>query len=118
MPRRQRTPCPIAGCVQLTDGGRCSEHKAQAEQHRGNFRQRGYGKGHQRFRRAVISRDVICRICRAALATVADHYPDGRNELIAKGLDPDDPRYGRGLCKTCDSTQTAQRQPGGFNQPR
>lgn len=118
MPYRQRTPCTHPTCTALTDGGRCDEHKAQAEQHRGNFRQRGYGNGHKRFRRAVISRDVICRICHAALATVADHYPLGRNQLIAKGLDADDPQYGRGLCKPCDSTQTAQRQPGGFNQSR
>jgi 5-methylcytosine-specific restriction enzyme A len=49
------------------------------------------------------------------VSVVADHYPLSRRELIDQGLDPDDPGRGRGLCKRCHDTETAQRQPGGFN---
>jgi 5-methylcytosine-specific restriction enzyme A len=119
MPHRLRTPCTYGGCDQLTDGGRCAEHKRKAEQQRGTSTQRGYGRQHQdRFRKAVLARDVVCRICHAALATHADHYPMSRRQLTDAGLDANDPRYGRGLCASCDSTQTTQRQPGGINQPR
>jgi 5-methylcytosine-specific restriction protein A len=63
----------------------------------------------------VLERDVVCVLCRSALAVIADHYPLGRDELVEQGLDPDDPQYGRGLCRSCDSSQTAERQPGGWN---
>ncbi|MER7155437.1 holin, partial [Streptomyces lydicus] len=46
----------------------------------------------------------------------ADHYPLSRRELVARGDDPDDPRHGRGLCGPCHSSETAQHQPGGWNQ--
>jgi 5-methylcytosine-specific restriction protein A len=95
--------------------GRCPEHARQAERARGTFAQRGYRKGHKKFRRLVLERDPVCVICRSALSVIADHYPLGRDELVEQGLNPDDPRYGRGLCRSCDSKQTAARQPGGFN---
>lgn len=47
-------------------------------------------------------------------AVIADHYPLSRKELLARGLDPDDPRHGRGLCKRCHDQETADRQPGGW----
>jgi 5-methylcytosine-specific restriction protein A len=50
-----------------------------------------------------------------AFATVADHYPLSRKELIDAGLDPNDPQHGRGLCKPCHDRETAQNQPGGWN---
>ena len=50
------------------------------------------------------------------VATVADHYPDDRRALVAKGLDPNDPDHGRGLCASCHSKETAKFQPGGWNQ--
>jgi 5-methylcytosine-specific restriction protein A len=50
-----------------------------------------------------------------APSTVADHYPRDKRELQALGLDDNDPRYGRGLCKTCHDKHTAQAQPGGWN---
>lgn len=119
MPRRALTACTVPGCPELTTGGRCDDHRQQAERQRGSARQRGYGTTHEeRFRRGVLRRDVICVICRNALATRADHWPRSRRELVAAGLDPDDPRYGRGLCASCDSTQTAERQPGGWNAPK
>jgi 5-methylcytosine-specific restriction protein A len=68
----------------------------------------------------VLDRDVICVLCGAALATVADHWPRSRRQLVAAGLDADDPQYGRGLCASCHGTETANNpdQAGGFNQPQ
>ncbi|MEU6709988.1 hypothetical protein ABZ897_00800 [Nonomuraea sp. NPDC046802] len=50
-------------------------------------------------------------------STVADHHPLSRRELVARGLDPDDPQYGRGLCTSCHGKETAANpeQAGGWN---
>lgn len=119
MARRALTTCS-AGCGELVKSGRCDDCSRSAEQHRGNFRQRGYGRGHdKRFRPGVLQRDINCVLCiqeqRWTPATVADHWPLGRDELIARGMDPDDPKHGRGLCHQCHSKETAINQPGGFN---
>ncbi|WP_284294541.1 hypothetical protein [Luteimicrobium album] len=50
----------------------------------------------------------------SARATVADHYPTERRDLVDMGLDPDDPARGRGLCKPCHDKKTARTMPGGF----
>lgn len=116
MGRRGMQICSTPGCPELVPSGRCPTCKAQAEQRRGNSAQRGYGRGHRdRFRTGVLSRHPVCVICRRTPSTVADHYPLDRRQLTAKGLDPDDPVYGRGLCAPCDSAQTAARQPGGWH---
>lgn len=110
--------CTKAGCGQLTDkGGRCDDHRAEAEQQRGTARQRGYGRQHeQRFRPGVLARDPICVLCRLAPSVHADHHPLSRRDLEAQGLDADDPRHGRGLCGPCHSSETARHQPGGWHQ--
>jgi 5-methylcytosine-specific restriction protein A len=114
--RRALTVCSVPGCPTLTDTGRCPEHRAEAERARGTARQRGYGRQHeQRFRPAVLARDPVCVLCQKAPAAHADHYPLSRRELVAAGLDPDDPRHGRGLCGPCHSRHTAQEQPGGWH---
>ncbi|MFV2198447.1 hypothetical protein [Nocardiopsis sp. LOL_012] len=53
-------------------------------------------------------------MCRKAEATEADHYPLNRKTLVAMGLDPDNPEYGRGLCQPCHSRHTAATSPGGW----
>ena len=111
-------PCSFPGCGLPSQGGRCPKHRARAEKLKGSSTQRGYGKKHRRkhgFRERVLERDLLCVICRMRQATVADHWPKSRRQLVAEGLNPDDPAYGRGLCQECDHLQTAQRQPGGWN---
>jgi 5-methylcytosine-specific restriction enzyme A len=69
---------------------------------RGSAKERGYDEADRRdFRAPVLERDPICVICGIASATVADHYPLSRKELVARGMDPNDPAHGRGLCKPC-----------------
>lgn len=110
--------CSTPGCPILTTRGqsRCTDCDTKAERGRGTARQRGYGdRGHARFRRAVLARDRTCVLCRARPSAHADHHPHSRRDLVAAGLDPNDPRYGRGLCPSCHSSETAQHQPGGWN---
>lgn len=117
--------CSKPGCPEYTDqGGRCPDHRREAEQRRGTARQRGYGKQHEtRFRPGVLARNPTC-VCTeedhghdqpcGKSSLHADHWPLSRRELVAAGQDPDDPRHGRGLCGPCHSSETAQHQPGGF----
>jgi len=57
-------------------------------------------------------------MCQAAPSVVADHWPLDQRQLIAAGLDPNDPVHGRGLCDSCDRTDKAGRQPGGWHRER
>lgn len=120
MPSRALTTCSRPGCPNLVTSGRCDACTTDAERQRGTSTQRGYGKRHrQRFRAAVLDRDVNCVLCIAGghwtPATVADHWPLSRREIGERGLDADDPRHGRGLCHDCHSKETAANQPGGWN---
>lgn len=111
--------CSTPGCPTIypsSQGSRCPTHKAQADKARGTATQRGYNsKGHRAFRTAVIQRDPICVVCDLRPSNVADHHPRSRKELITLGLNPNNPRYGRGLCKPCHDRETAVNQPGGWN---
>jgi 5-methylcytosine-specific restriction protein A len=112
--------CSVHGCPTIfpaSEGSRCLEHRRAASRGRDATRDRYTNtRGHKTFRAAVLAHHPICVICHRAPSVIADHYPLGRDELVARGLDPNDPSAGRGLCKPCDSTQTAGRQPGGWNQ--
>jgi len=115
MTRRAMTVCSTPGCPEYTAGGRCPDCQAKAERQRGSASQRGYGTQHRRtFRAAVLARDPICVVCGKAPSRHADHHPMSRRELAAAGLDPNDPRHGRGLCQPCHSRETARHQPGGW----
>lgn len=110
--------CTWRGCVEIVDGGgRCDRHKRDADRARGTATQRGYNSpGHAAFRAAVLAKnDGICVLCQLAPATVADHWPTSRRDLIALGQNPDDPRHGRPLCKPCHDGETATSQPGGWH---
>ena len=127
MPRRTGwRVCSRPGCPEYTDqGGRCPDHRRQAEAKRGSARQRGYGREHeQRFRPGVLAKHPAC-VCTeqshghgtpcGQQSKHADHWPLDRRELVARGLDPNDPKHGRGLCQPCHSKATAEAQPGGIN---
>ncbi|MFB4285684.1 hypothetical protein ACBJ59_61230 [Nonomuraea sp. MTCD27] len=116
MPYRQRTPCTTPGCSELTTSGRCTDCRAQAQAERGTAAERGYDQAHRdRFRPGVLRKHPTCVLCRTRPSRHADHYPLSRRQLVEAGLDPNDPRHGRGLCESCHNTETARRQPGGWN---
>lgn len=111
-----RRVCTTAGCPHLTTTGRCDACRRHADRARGSATERGYNSaGHRAFRTAVLDHDPICVLCQLAASTVADHWPMSRRDLILTGRNPDDPRYGRGLCKACHDRSTAVNQPGGWN---
>lgn len=108
----------MPGCAVLVDGGgRCGVHARVADAARGSASARGYGWRHEQlFRRPVLARaGFLCQVCGWRVASVADHYPMGRDELVLKGLNPNDPQYGRALCASCHGRETAVAQPGGWN---
>lgn len=109
--------CSVAGCPTLTTGGRCDEHKRKAEQQRGSAAERGYsGKAWRFARRTVLRQNPICTLCKREFATVADHWPVSRKDLLAQRVsDPDAPHRLRALCASCHGKETAREQPGGFN---
>jgi 5-methylcytosine-specific restriction protein A len=124
MPRALKT-CSTPSCPELVASGRCAGCNKQADAQRGSRHQRGYGRQHeQRFRRQVLLREPLC-VCSdethghgplcLAQSTDADHWPLSRRELVAAGLDPNDPERGRGLCSTCHKRSTAREQPGGWH---
>lgn len=109
--------CSIPGCPEIHNGAssRCEKHTREAKQAHWDKTRAYSSRGHRTFRDAVLRREPICVLCGVAQSTVADHHPKGRDELLALGLNPDDARYGRGLCKPCHDKATAHTQPGGWN---
>ncbi|WP_218153202.1 hypothetical protein [Streptomyces sp. CC53] len=76
----------------------------------------GYGTEHRdRFPAGVLKRDPICVLCGRAPSEHADHWPRSKRELRQLGWDEHSPAYGRGLCASCHSSETAKHQPGGWN---
>lgn len=131
MPARAPRSCSRPGCPNTTTGGRCAACRTRARRSGGTSADRGYTAGHRsRFRPAVLARDPVCRCDRtdcpghpdrpcAEPATVADHWPATRRELVAAELDPDAPARGRGLCARCHArvTATDPRTRGGWHSP-
>lgn len=116
--------CPTSGCPQLlAPGERCTQCRAAADRARRPTGNPYTSAGHRTFRAAVLRRDPTC-VCpgdcgtthNAACgqpSTIADHHPIERRDLLARGLNPDDPARGRGLCKACHDRKTGRTQPGG-----
>ena len=108
--------CSQPGCPRLHEGtGRCPSCRADADKARRPDGNPYRTSGHHAFREAVLARDPFCVLCRREYATVADHYPLERRDLVSAGLDPNDPVRGRGLCKGCHDRHTAATSPGGWN---
>lgn len=108
--------CSTPGCPTLHTGrGRCPKCRVEADRARRPNGNPYNTRGHQTFRTQVLTRDPICVICRRARATVADHYPIERVDLVEQGLDPNDPARGRGVCSPCHNAKTARTKPGGWN---
>lgn len=112
MPSKAPTPCSRCG-QKVVRNGLCAKHYSQNDRARGTAQQRGYDADHEaQFRRPVLEHagyrcatpDCINR------ATVADHFPRSRRELVAAGENPNDPRHGRALCASCHGRYTAKHQ--------
>lgn len=118
MPTRPPRHCTTSGCpgAAASPSGKCPNCQGRARRSRPSSTAQGYGTEHRdRFRAGVLERDPICVLCHAAPSRHADHWPLSKRELRARGMDEHDPRYGRGLCASCHSSETAKHQPGGWN---
>jgi len=105
--------CSTPDCPNLHPApGRCPTCRAGYDRARRPHGNPYSTPGHLTFRHAVLTRDPICVACLRARATVADHHPHERRELIAQGKDPNDPQHGRGLCTTCHNRHTAKTASG------
>lgn len=98
-------PCPVCALAR-----RAADNRARTPQN-APYKTTAHTR---RFRQGVLRRDPLCVLC-GAVATVADHWPKTRRQLLADGDDPNDPDHGRGLCWSCHSRQTAAATPGGWN---
>ena len=105
--------CNVSGCPELTTTAKCEAHTRQRDADQRHRKGSAYQTaGHRAFRTLVLHRDPICVVCHITIATEADHHPKDRDQLILEGLDPNNPEFGRGLCKSCHSRSTAIEQPG------
>ncbi|QXV57344.1 HNH endonuclease [Amycolatopsis sp. TNS106] len=117
MPSQPGRVCP--GCRRTVPAGPCPtcrrDQRRETDQARGTAAERGYGRDWQRNRAAYPREHRLCVQCRQP-ATVADHYPETRRSLVARGVpDPDAWHRLRPLCKTCHDRHTALTSPGGWN---
>lgn len=107
--------CSTVGCPEVVPKGRCEGCTRAAEARRGDASERGYDATWKRHRAAYLSHNPICVAC-GGVATVADHHPLSRRELLARGVpDPDADHRLRPLCETDHNRSTAASQPGGWN---
>lgn len=115
MPWRSPVSCAACGAPK-PPGARCTCRRSAPPSAERAEQARGYARNAHRlrFRRSVLRREPLCVLC-GAPAAVADHYPRTRRELEAAGEDPNDPQFGRGLCKRCHDKHTAATTPGGWN---
>jgi len=73
--------CPVI----LIDGrSRCDEHSGRPRDTRPSAASRGYGVHWRRIRAQFLRAHPTCSLCREP-ATVADHHPLARRELVAAG---------------------------------
>lgn len=101
--------CTVCGA--LSDQGRCEEHRPVDD--RPSAAKRGYGAAWAKIRSRYLATHPTCVLC-GAPATVPDHYPVTRRQLVAQGVtDPDADRHLRPLCKRDHDRSTASRD-GGF----
>lgn len=115
MPARAARPCNKPWCKNLRP---CPVH--DVEQQRVDVRpsaaRRGYDYRWRRKRAAFLRTHPFCE-CGAA-ATVADHHPLTRVELVRAGVeDPDAEQYLVARCASCHSRKTAVRD-GGYGNAR
>jgi len=118
MPARPLQPCTTPGCPGRATTGRCPHCRAGRQLNRRlkveTAAERGYGAAWRRLRRDYLQRHPVCVLCRR-MATIPDHYPRSRKQLLAAGVaDPDADEYLRPLCDPCHRSETGRRQPGGW----
>jgi 5-methylcytosine-specific restriction protein A len=98
--------CTEFGCgAWVEHGGRCPRHRTPDL--RPSAARRGYGSRWRANRARFLQANPICVDC-GFLATVPDHDPVSRAELIRQGdPDPDAWHHLKPRCATCHNRRTA-----------
>lgn len=114
-------PCPTPGCPALipTKDRACKECLKRIRHTTDRTPYKSIA--HRRARAKLLALHPYCQCegCKAhkglctQKATIADHYPLERFELIAEGKDPNALCYMRALCKKCHDIKTASTRPAG-----
>ena len=111
--------CNEPGCPELVEGAsQCErhrkEHRRQVDKRRPSSSRRGYGrKWAKDVREPFLHYFPTCIDC-GEPATVPDHDPIPRAELVRQGVaDPDAFGFLRPRCESCHNRKTATRD-GGF----
>lgn len=106
MPRRPLQFCSRPGCSNRVERGQCDEHRRQDQRTRDRARPnasaRGYASaGWRRNRAKFLAAHPTCVDC-GAPATVPDHDPVSRAELVARGdPHPDAWHHLKPRCRPC-----------------
>jgi len=120
-------PCPTVGCPELVDRtigdcprGHATQRRKAAQRRTDALRPsaaaRGYGPAWRKHRTAYLRANPRCCDC-GAPATVPDHDPITRAELVRRGdPNPDAWRHLRPRCRPCHSSKT-NRRDGGYGNP-
>ena len=111
--------CAQPGCAELvtTGAGWCDRHRKQArrraERGRPSASARGYGSRWRKIAAEFLEYFPVCVDC-GGEATVPDHDPLTRAELVRRGVpDPDTWEYLVPRCASCHNRKTVIRD-GGF----
>jgi 5-methylcytosine-specific restriction protein A len=111
MPRRAPSACPVPGCPELTQGGRCHRHRQERtraqDQVRGSAHDRLYGSRWRRYSQHYLRLHPLCGTCQANERTtpseVTDHVEPHRGDPARFW----DPTNHQALCKRCHDRKTA-----------
>lgn len=104
--------CNWPGCGELTDGGRCSKHRAKVSQEvdarRGTAAARGYGARWQRVRAAYLKAHPLCVKClelgTMKAASEVDHIIPHCGDQVLMWEE----KNFQSLCKSHHSAKTAE----------
>ena len=114
-------PCPTPGCPALipTKDRACKECLKRIRHTTDRTPYKSISHRKARAKLLALHPYCQCEGCKAhkglctQKATIADHYPLERFELIAEGKDPNALCYMRALCKKCHDIKTASTRPAG-----
>lgn len=103
-------PCTYPGCRELTNTGRCEQHKRKAWTG-GKETPRMTGRKLQKFREILFNEQPLCVEClkldRVSVATIRDHIIP-----LAEGGE-DIPENTQPLCQACSDAKTKEESKRG-----
>jgi 5-methylcytosine-specific restriction protein A len=113
MPYAPKRPCTWPGCSELTDGGRCAQHRQQGRREYDTTRRedpiRNFynSRAWRRASKDNLIQEPLCYECmkhgRLTAAVMTDHIVP-----IKAGSDPWDAMNWQSLCHSCHSRKSAE----------